>query len=31
MTMISLSGLDLSFLADKPKRKPKARRKRKAA
>lgn len=31
MTMISMSGLDLSFLQDKPKRKPKARRKRKAA
>lgn len=31
MTMISLSGLDLSFLQDKPKRKPKAKRKRKVA
>ena len=29
MTMVSLSGLDLSFLADKPKRRP--RRKRKTA
>jgi hypothetical protein len=29
MTMVSLSGLDLSFMQDKPKRKP--RRKRKAA
>lgn len=31
MTMVSMSGLDLSFLQDKPKRKAKARRKRKAA